>query len=188
MDPTKKSCYRKSHYGKSCYLRDYCIPFFYIGFFVTGGVDSDGFGNNHTEYFNGTNWIEASPLPFQSFGACLTQLNQTHTMHIGGTVDSYVSNSNTRTHFNVTNKVLVFDWTMEKWTELTSMSQSRWAAGCTTLPNGEILVAGGVSSLFCLNDGSSRNCNGNWLSNDALNTTEIFDPKTNSWKSGPALP
>ena len=108
-------------------------------------------------------------------------------MHIGGTVDSYVTNSN-RTHFNVTNKVLVFDWTMEKWTELTSMSQSRWAAGCTTLPNGEILIGGGVSSLSCLNDGSSRNCNGNWLSNDALNTTEIFDPKTNSWKSGPALP
>ena len=28
LDPTKKSCYGKSHYGKSCYPRDYCTVYF----------------------------------------------------------------------------------------------------------------------------------------------------------------
>ena len=32
LDPTKKSCYGKSHYGKSCYPRDYCICAWYIKF------------------------------------------------------------------------------------------------------------------------------------------------------------
>ena len=31
LDPTKKSCYGKSHYGKSCYPRDYCIIYIIPG-------------------------------------------------------------------------------------------------------------------------------------------------------------
>lgn len=58
------------------------------------------------------------------------------------------------------------------WSTVAPMSEGRAFHTATRLLDGRVLVAGGVT----LNTGAG------------LSTTEIYDPKTNTWSAGPALP
>jgi hypothetical protein len=60
----------------------------------------------------------------------------------------------------------------ETWTPAGSMSVPRAGHTATMLPNGKVLVVGGQ----------------NHATNALYNSTELYDPVTNSWSAGPFLP
>jgi hypothetical protein len=65
-----------------------------------------------------------------------------------------------------------FDPATGLWSPAGSMSVARAAHTATLLPNGRVLVAGGI----------------NFPGNAVTNTTEIYDPASNTWSAGPPLP
>ena len=138
------------------------------GLLVTGGSYGVGLCStrNTAEYLskaNGT-WESLPDVPFYSYQSCLVELNSTHTLLIGGYSDTEcIPNA------DPTNKVLAFNWETKKWTEIEPMKESRIGAMCARLNDGKVIVAGGYDD-------------------HRLKSTEIFDPVTQTWTSGPDLP
>ena len=60
-----------------------------------------------------------------------------------------------------------------KWTSTGSMTQPRCHHSATLLPNGEVLVAGGVGSLY--------------NSPDTTGTAELYNPSTGTWQTTGSL-
>ena len=142
------------------------------GLLVTGGFSTNErcAAKNTAEYLskaNGT-WESLPDVPFYSYQSCLVELNSTHTLHIGG-FDETECVPNPFPH--TTNKVLAFNWETKKWTEIEPMKESRRSAMCARLNDGKVIVTGG---------------NFDWML--GLKSTEIFDPVTQTWTSGPDLP
>ena len=121
---------------------------------------------NKAEYLskpNGT-WESLPDVPFHSYGSCLVELNSTHTLHIGGYPDTECIVMS-----NPTNRVLVFNWNTKEWSEMEPIKQNRSFSMCARLNDGKIIVTGGSDD-------------------HKLKSTEIFDPVTQKWSSGPDLP
>ncbi|GAA2432774.1 hypothetical protein GCM10010191_53490 [Actinomadura vinacea] len=67
----------------------------------------------------------------------------------------------------------IYDPATETWTPTGSMHQARWFHSATLLPDGKVLVAGGVSIRTA-------------ESYRTLNSAELFDPNTGTWsQTGP---
>ena len=60
------------------------------GLLVTGGYNFGSCYYNYAEYLSkaGEKWESLQDVTFHSIGACLVQLNSTHTLHIGGQADT----------------------------------------------------------------------------------------------------
>ena len=60
------------------------------GILVTGGYNFGSCYLSYAEYLPkaGEKWESLPDVPFHSNGACLVQLNSTHTLHIGGQADT----------------------------------------------------------------------------------------------------
>ena len=65
-----------------------------------------------------------------------------------------------------TNRVWMFDWELNQWSEFQPMQEKRISSMCGKLKDGRILVAGGTGSK----------------------STEIYDPKLQKWTLGEDLP
>ena len=75
------------------------------------------------------------------------------------------------TIYTVLPTVEQYDPSTNEWTEVTPMTQPRSQETATVMPEGDVLVTGGVNQI---NDGPFA---------DSVNTTEIYDPGTNSWRA-----
>jgi hypothetical protein len=75
-----------------------------------------------------------------------------------------------------------YDPKSKAWGEPAQMTQGRVRAQITLLPDGRVLVAGGVPLTSTAVDGGYSVTEG-----PALATSEIYDPKTNSWTAGLSL-
>ncbi|KAM6925344.1 kelch repeat and BTB domain-containing protein 12-like isoform 2-T2 [Xenentodon cancila] len=77
----------------------------------------------------------------------------------------------------LSNQVFQFDPSKDRWTECAKMKYSRYRCGTSVL-NGEIYIIGGIG---CDGEdrGQSRRC---------LSSVEIYNPDTDTWRSGPTLP
>lgn len=137
------------------------------GLLVTGGYKDPSMCNRNTaEYLskaNGT-WEYLPDVPFYSQNSCLVQLNRTHTLHIGGYPDTECVVSS-----DPTNRVLAFNWDTKEWSEMEPMKENRLGAMCARLNDGKVIVTGGSNV-------------------HRLKSTEIFDPLTQTWTSGPDMP
>ena len=69
--------------------------------------------------------------------------------------------------------VEIFDPETGMWTPADDLSRPSAGHSLTLLPDGKVLVAGGVHPVQ--------------VGSGAYSTTEIFDPSTNSWSTGPEL-
>ena len=72
-----------------------------------------------------------------------------------------------------TGKVDIYDPDTDMWTAADELSQPSDRHSLTLLPDGKVLAAGGVYPVV--------------IDSSIYSTTEIFDPSTNSWSSGPEL-
>ena len=139
------------------------------GLMATGGYEDEYIcAGNTAEYLSKANgkWEYLPKVPLYSRGSCLVQLNHSHTLHIGGAAATRCCIMCVRE----TNTVLAFNWITKEWSEMEPMKENRTVAMCAQLNDGKIIVTGG-QDLFGL-----------------LKSTEIFDPVTQSWTSGPDLP
>jgi hypothetical protein len=75
-----------------------------------------------------------------------------------------------------------YDPASTSWAEPAQMAQGRTRAQVTVLPDGRVLVAGGVPLTSSAVDGGYSVTEG-----PALASTEIYDPATDSWSAGPSL-
>ncbi|MGH2912378.1 MAG: kelch repeat-containing protein, partial [Solirubrobacteraceae bacterium] len=75
------------------------------------------------------------------------------------------------TIYTVLATVEEYDPNTNEWTELTTMNEVRSQETATLMPNGQVLVTGGVN----------RFQNGGGWASYAVNSTEIYDPATNTW-------
>jgi hypothetical protein len=76
------------------------------------------------------------------------------------------------------NSAEIYDPSTHAFTAVPSMTNVRMGHTATRLSNGKVLVTGGLSDL-----------NGTGVDpiNSALDTTEIYDPQTNTWSAGPRM-
>ena len=135
------------------------------GLFVAGGFNGGNCYMNKTDDlpFDGPDWTPLPDLPIYTYGSCLVQLDHDHTLLIGG-IDDPDCKPESQTE---SDRVFMFDWIANQWSELPKMKQKRSFAMCGQLPNGKILVTGGEP---------------------LSNTTEIFDPKSQKWSFAADLP
>ena len=137
------------------------------GLLVTGGYHSNGLcARNTAEYLSKANgkWEYLPNVPFYSYGSCLVELNTTHTLRIGGYPETECTVMS-----DPTNRVLAFNWDTKEWSEIEPMKENRLSAMCARLNDGKVIVTGGSSV-------------------HKLKSTEIYDPLTQTWTSGPDLP
>ena len=154
------------------------------GLFVTGGFF--GCATNSAEYYNDSKWIPLPNETYPSYGSCMTQLNDTHTLHIGKIIivkkakiiydfriiltGGYQNVQCNSTNI-VSNQIHIFDWTNQEWSEAEPMYYNRSSPMCATLPDGKVIVTGGQNQTFGI-----------------LNSTEIYDPIKNGWAFSTDLP
>ena len=67
------------------------------------------------------------------------------------------------------NKVFLYDWTSNSWSNLAPLIEARSRSGCAVLEGQGVLVVGG------------------WSGND-LQSVELFDFQSNTWVQQPAVP
>jgi N-acetylneuraminic acid mutarotase len=74
--------------------------------------------------------------------------------------------------------VQVYDPKSNRWSTAAPMPTARLAPAAVTGPDGKIYVIGGSLDPFGY---------ANYVTKRILRTTEVYDPKTNHWSSGPSL-
>jgi hypothetical protein len=75
-----------------------------------------------------------------------------------------------------------YDYAKDAWVETAQMAQGRIRAQVTLLPDGRVLVAGGVAlTSTAVTDGYQV------TEGDPLASTEIYDPAKDTWTAGPKL-
>jgi len=138
-----------------------------------GGSLTSPVGTRVTEvYYPWTKRFDYTRTP----QGAITQLNALRVLHtstllddgrvlVAGGVDSLG---------NVMNTAEVFDPATGLFTFVGSMVRARATHTATKLPDGRVLIAGGTTAAFVFPN----------VFGGATNTTEIFDPKTNSFQSG----
>lgn len=130
---------------------------------VAGGTDGHGSFFNSSEIYdpetNSWHMPESTFDTARSLGR-LAQLEDGNILYVGGTKELF-----TRKQADL------FDPETETWTPAKPMLNPRQQFSIAELPNGRIIVIGGIS----IQDGN------------AYKSTEIYDPATNEWITGPTL-
>ena len=103
-------------------------------------------------------WRMAASLPTQRNGIVLVPAADGDALVTGGANADYVAKSST----------VVFDDRMREWSQSGLLNTARMAFAAAALPDGRVLVAGGLLIDFS-NEGR------------ALDSAEIWDPDTGSW-------
>ncbi len=101
-------------------------------------------------------------------------------MVMGGIQGPYGSGANHYT--KVLRSAEIYDPVAGTWSAAANMSSYRAAATATVLPDGRVLIAGGTEG-----NNSHDVADVADLLGTALRTTEIYNPATNTWTSGPNM-
>jgi murein DD-endopeptidase MepM/ murein hydrolase activator NlpD/N-acetylneuraminic acid mutarotase len=130
---------------------------------ITGGGTSTSYLKS-VDIYNPTvnTWTQAKPMSTQRFGHTATLLPNGKVLVTGG-IGSGDPLASTE----------IFDPTNNTWTPANSMNASRLLHAATLRNDGKVLVTGGIS----------RQAEGYTITN----TTEIYDPATNTWIQGPYM-
>uniref|UniRef100_A0A665T3P1 Kelch repeat and BTB domain containing 12 n=1 Tax=Echeneis naucrates TaxID=173247 RepID=A0A665T3P1_ECHNA len=121
----------------------------------------------------GGSWLSFAPLPLPLACHAAVSLKE-HLYVLGGWMPQ---NQPDDEPDKLSNRVFQFDPGKDTWTECSKMKYSRYRCGTAVL-NGEIYILGGIG---CDGEdrGQSRRC---------LSSVEIYNPDTDTWRDGPALP
>ncbi|XP_021179210.2 kelch repeat and BTB domain-containing protein 12 isoform X1 [Fundulus heteroclitus] len=121
----------------------------------------------------GGSWLTFAPLPLALACHCTVSLKE-HLYVLGGWTPQDQPDDEPD---KLSNRVFRFDPAKDRWTECARMKYSRYRCGTAVL-NGEIYILGGIG---CDGEdcGQSRRC---------LSSVEIYNPVTDTWRPGPALP
>ncbi|XP_061591991.1 kelch repeat and BTB domain-containing protein 12-like isoform X1 [Cololabis saira] len=121
----------------------------------------------------GDSWLSFAPLPLPLACHSVVSLKE-HLYVLGGWTPQDQPDDEPD---KLSNRVFRFDPSKDRWTECEKMKYSRYRCGTSVL-NGEIYITGGIG---CDGDdrGQSRRC---------LSSVEIYNPDTDTWRSGPTLP
>ncbi len=111
----------------------------------------------------------------------LTTLQDGRVLACGGI--AYGGQKANGTYFtNVLKSAEIWDPSTGSWSALPNMNRHRAANTASLLPSGQVLICGGTKG-----NGNNELADVADLLGTSLNSTEIFDPATNSWSSGPNL-
>jgi Kelch motif len=114
-------------------------------------------------------WEEAANPKHPRSGATLALLADGDVLMLGGSTSEHRFPP-VETIYTVLPTVEQYDPSTDQWTEVAPMIQPRSYETATVMPEGNVLVTGGVDQI---NNGP--------LSYSGVNTTEMYDPATNSW-------
>ena len=108
-----------------------------LGFFIIGGWSSSDTNGKTTLLFSNGNWNPGPELPEPGVGerSCVTQLNCTHTMVMGG--------------IKCKDCAFMLDWSKPQpaWVPVASMKEDHsYRPSCATLPDNYVMVANGNSN------------------------------------------
>lgn len=95
---------------------------------MAGGI-SGTYAFDSVEVFDGDAWQPGPDMPSAASHHCLVQLNETHTIMMGGTVES---------------RSYILDWPEQKWKSAASMHLERRDHSCVLMSDGKVLVVGGA--------------------------------------------
>lgn len=130
---------------------------------VTGGGTSTSYLKSVEIYNPTTNtWTQADPMLTQRFGHTATLLPNSKVLVVGG-----IGSNDPLTSTEI------YDPTSGNWSSAAAMHEGRLYHTATLRHDGKILVAGGIS----------KHTQGYTITN----TTEIYDPATNTWTMGPSM-
>ncbi|XP_072223218.1 kelch repeat and BTB domain-containing protein 12-like [Leuresthes tenuis] len=121
----------------------------------------------------GGSWLSFAPLPLPL--ACHSAVSlKEHIYVLGGWTPQFQPDDEPD---KLSNRVFHFDPGKDRWTECARMKYSRYRCGTAVL-NGEIYILGGIG---CDGEdrGQSRRC---------LSSVEVYNPDTDTWRTGPTLP
>ena len=109
------------------------------GWWLAGWLQTeDGFCSESewtSEIYTGEEWVDGPQQPIGfSAGACLVNINSTHTLLTGG-------------QHNVSSTWL-YDWTAGVWTSSGELNQGRQRHGCAVVEGQGVLVAGGYDEHY----------------------------------------
>ena len=129
---------------------------------VAGG--SNGNSLNSTELYDPSlnTWITLNSMNTARYSHTATLLLNGKVLVAGGFL--FVDGSNSIS----LNSADLYDPSFNTWTTVTSMSTARYSHTATILPNGKVLVAGGLLYVY----GS------NYIYH---NSAELYDPSLNTW-------
>jgi Kelch motif len=132
---------------------------------LIAGGNTTATATRSTELYNpATDTFSAGPrMVHARYGATATLLPNGEILIAGGNDGSSVSNALNSTEF--------YNPATKTFAPGPSMITARFGAGAALLPNGKVLIAGGL-------DGSTPG---------GLSSTEIYDPATNSFSAGPSM-
>jgi hypothetical protein len=112
-------------------------------------------------------WSSAGSLPTPSWGHTATLLPDGRVLVVGGsTSDGY--------HLGSTSSAELYDPQTNSWSAAASMGTPRSFHTATLLPDGRVLVVGGVEAS-------------NEVSGKVLASAELYNPATNAWSPAPPL-
>jgi hypothetical protein len=109
-------------------------------------------------------WGTAAPLPAQRNGITMVALARGDALVTGGANSDYVAKSST----------VVFDDRTREWSRSGLLNTARMAFAAAALPDGRVLVAGGLFIDFSQHG-------------RALGSAEIWDPETGTWAETDAM-
>lgn len=138
-----------------------------------GGSLTSPVGTQVTEvYYPWTKRFDYTRTP----QGAITQLNALRVLHTATLLDDgrVLVAGGVDLQGNVIPTAEVFDPATGKFTLVGNMVRARATHTATKLPDGRVLIAGGTTAAFTYPN----------VFGGATNTTEIFDPKTNTFKSG----
>ncbi|NKI70683.1 hypothetical protein GN109_14745 [Collimonas pratensis] len=133
---------------------------------VAGGLNSSDALNTAELYnINTGTWTQTNSMRFARYAGAATLLPNGKAFVTGG---SNYTAGNSVTVFE--NTAELFDPDTQTWSSISSMTDARSYTAATLLPNGRVLIAGGMGN------------GGIYLS-----TAELYDPDSNTWMYTPDL-
>ena len=119
-------------------------------------------------------WTAEGGMPTGRSAHTLTNLADGRVLAVGGSVGSLSPRAPTTT----IGKVELYDPARKTWTATGALAQPRYAHTATRLPDGRILVVGGLVS---------KTVNSENAGSDRLASVEIYDPSTGLWRAAASL-